>query len=348
MNISKKTSIFLVAALFLILQVGVVHAENLTLYSHMGRITVECDEYRGYASVNIPDFKTYYMDEPFFIEKSTVEYRKQRGWYNTFFEDIDVGDSTKVLDQNRNTHATIVGNSAKIVLKNPIRKNIDRIVINTLDSQLSGLLVNGVPVAMNSGIFTYEVQTNIQSDEITLEFLFENILKINEISLFSRYETPESTLFFFVNNDCARERKIYMGYFGISNERRGRQPMNVIFPTNIHVELNTVYNPDFDGDGIPNLEDNCPFVYNPDQKDINFNGIGDACEDWDGDGILNAFDNCPHVYNPDQKDSDGDGIGDACDDNDQRLLENPLFVWSVLLISSIGILGLAISLQKKK
>jgi uncharacterized repeat protein (TIGR01451 family) len=34
--------------------------------------------------------------------------------------------------------------------------------------------------------------------------------------------------------------------------------------------------------------------------------------DFDGDGIPNAVDNCPSVYNPDQKDSDGNGIGDAC------------------------------------
>jgi uncharacterized repeat protein (TIGR01451 family) len=34
--------------------------------------------------------------------------------------------------------------------------------------------------------------------------------------------------------------------------------------------------------------------------------------DYDGDGIPNAIDNCPAVYNPDQKDSVGDGIGDAC------------------------------------
>lgn len=35
--------------------------------------------------------------------------------------------------------------------------------------------------------------------------------------------------------------------------------------------------------------------------------------DSDGDGIKNIDDNCPGVYNPDQRDTDGDGFGDACD-----------------------------------
>lgn len=34
--------------------------------------------------------------------------------------------------------------------------------------------------------------------------------------------------------------------------------------------------------------------------------------DNDGDGIANVDDNCPSVANPDQTDSDGDGVGDAC------------------------------------
>ncbi len=71
---------------------------------------------------------------------------------------------------------------------------------------------------------------------------------------------------------------------------------------------------DDDGDGITGLSDNCPTVVNPDQKDLNANGIGDACEfDSDSDGIFDGADTSIRTPNPDQKDSDGDGIGDACD-----------------------------------
>jgi uncharacterized delta-60 repeat protein len=74
---------------------------------------------------------------------------------------------------------------------------------------------------------------------------------------------------------------------------------------------------DQDGDGVLDTADNCPNVYNPDQKDMDGDGIGDAC------------DNCPKVANPPippsttQLDSDGDGLGDACDGTSAETLESP-------------------------
>ena len=87
-------------------------------------------------------------------------------------------------------------------------------------------------------------------------------------------------------------------------------------------------NTDIDGDGYYDLSDNCKYVSNPDQKDTNHNGIGDACEtvpdfDTDQDGIKDSQDNCPSIKNPDQKDIDGDGIGDSCDEDSSTSTDTP-------------------------
>lgn len=58
----------------------------------------------------------------------------------------------------------------------------------------------------------------------------------------------------------------------------------------------------------------CFYVGNPDQLDLDDDGIGDACDsDIDGDGRLNIYDNCPLTANPDQLDANGNGVGDVCE-----------------------------------
>jgi hypothetical protein len=73
---------------------------------------------------------------------------------------------------------------------------------------------------------------------------------------------------------------------------------------------------DADGDGVGDVCDNCKYAANKDQMDNDADGIGDVCDpDMDNDGIPNAQDNCPLVPNKSQIDTDGDGLGDACDDD---------------------------------
>jgi hypothetical protein len=84
------------------------------------------------------------------------------------------------------------------------------------------------------------------------------------------------------------------------------------FPADI---ANGADNDDADTDGIIDLHDDCPFIFNPEQTDRDGDGLGDACDpDADGDGLPDL----PSAWcsdNPDplQPDADGDGRGDACD-----------------------------------
>jgi hypothetical protein len=143
---------------------------------------------------------------------------------------------------------------------------------------------------------------------------------------------------------------LYYGDFGGSYVAYNRRESGITLPSILSNErINSIYNADFDSDDIINEEDNCLNIENSDQKDINYNGVGDACEDFDNDGVFNTQDNCPNKVNYNQLDVDKDGIGDACDNDDDRLSEKNkwlFYVIAVIIVALFGFVGYKIFKDK--
>ncbi|MBC8769385.1 cadherin domain-containing protein [Arenibacter sp. BSSL-BM3] len=72
-------------------------------------------------------------------------------------------------------------------------------------------------------------------------------------------------------------------------------------------------NEDMDGDGVSDDNDNCPNT--PVGEIVGVNGCSESQKDRDNDGVNDADDNCPNISNTDQGDIDYDGIGDVCDND---------------------------------
>jgi hypothetical protein len=70
---------------------------------------------------------------------------------------------------------------------------------------------------------------------------------------------------------------------------------------------------DFDGDGDGTVDclDGCPV--DPAKTSPGACGCGRPDADDDRDNVADCLDNCPATSNPDQRDADGDGVGDACE-----------------------------------
>jgi len=72
---------------------------------------------------------------------------------------------------------------------------------------------------------------------------------------------------------------------------------------------------DADEDGFNHDIDNCRLVFNPDQADMDHDGIGDMCDsDIDGDGLSNTQE-AAQGTDPRNSDTDGDGLTDGAEVN---------------------------------
>jgi len=87
-----------------------------------------------------------------------------------------------------------------------------------------------------------------------------------------------------------------------TNDGEAAQPIviqqtNILVPENdaTAVQIQTVpanATDDTDGDGVPDIIDNSPFVANPNQEDSDGDGVGDVTDDADHDGVWNPNDIC--------------------------------------------------------
>jgi hypothetical protein len=183
--------------------------------------------------------------------------------------------------------------------------------------------------ALQSNVITFP-PTRSTFFEIT--FTYDQPLTVEELRLVQdeAEQTISRTLRFL-----ARPTEEYVVYynpdrsFSTSKEESGnlRDEKKFLVFDEYMPSTNPAYvTADVDADGIPDTSDNCATISNPEQIDIDANGVGDECEDFDFDGIGNVVDNCIDFPNRFQEDADGDNIGDVCDDREDRFTERHTWV----------------------
>jgi len=348
------------------LMVGFVGAVDTSRFEYVSSVKVNCEEYKGYARFELPnEFSSIsspvsYMDVDYSVSSSAGGdyFRKSDNWYVNQISGFSVAEVEKIFDLNYGTYLlTESGSSLEFVFENPASKVVDKISIDVRDSVINSVnLYDGtgkkIDFELVRNLFHYEL---ILKEKMTLNNVrfvlnYENVLKLKEVVFYEKQSgTDKSYVYFYVDNNCADNFLFYFGRYGESNLRRGDKVLPVEFEVEVTSVKNIEYISDFDNDGLANGVDNCLDVTNADQKDINYNKVGDACEDDDRDGVMNSVDNCVEDYNRDQMDGDGDGIGNACDDDDGRFFEkNGYLIYIMVGIVAVLFVGFAVVAMKKK
>jgi len=217
----------------------------------------------------------------------------------------------------------------------------------TVDGSQKTLLSNSRPT---SGKITFPETV---SGEWEIEFKYSQPLRINELQINNLNIIKTSPQLNFLAQPY-KDYLVYTNPDAIVQQKISERPklnmnddMESISISNF-LENKKFQLSDYDGDGIPDINDNCSKISNIDQIDVNNNNRGDVCDDFDRDGILNISDNCVNEPNRNQIDTDGDGIGDTCDEEESRFTEkNQWLIWLGIISAALIFLGLLASVVRK-
>lgn len=177
-------------------------------------------------------------------------------------------------------------------------------------------LINFSPIVENASFEVYEGVVN----QLNLPVVDQE----GDVLAYSIVNEPSNGSITFSNGVLQYSaNQAYMGADQLKLIAKDADSESNIITVNLQVLPN-----DADADGVMDLYDNCLDTYNPNQEDLDGDGIGDLCdEDIDNDGIVNVEDVFPLDPN-EWEDFDGDGIGDNSDpdlDNDGVVNEEDVF-----------------------
>lgn len=177
---------------------------------------------------------------------------------------------------------------------------------------------------------------NSNEVNIYLKYCMFNVskCKMQEIGKIRQWYWPVAELNLLYNQsiiDIQQDQRA-----NIDKNIDGKTAIETLFKLNGKVDCS--FNNDYDCDGITNAKDSCPNIYNPSQRDMDKDKIGDVCDDdIDGDSIKNpigivdeegkiniakrtkTIDNCLFVVNTWQQDSNKNYIGDVCENLSNQL-----------------------------
>src|SRR3989339_563339 len=283
-------------------------------------------------------FQPYYFTEQLRTARTPMFVSVQGEVMGKEMIDGDIRTFTEfTLPQNEQGQTRLVLTSAKPVTLSGMTFFLDQFVALPTSIEIRANTDDGEKIVLaRSRMYSSSVVfPKTAAKEWIISFTYGQMLRITEIVLNDESAGTKSSRSLRFLSQPEHRYRIYFNAdrsvsVSVGESANLASDTEVLRFANIPSQVNAGYVvADTDGDGIPDMRDNCVSLTNSDQVDVNGNGRGDSCDDFDKDGIVNTTDNCPNEPNRNQSDADGDKVGDICDAEEGRVTEKyPWLPWA--------------------